>query len=95
MSEPDNGRKEKKKVPEGVWIQFPDADSYFSREKELFSAIADSDGEDDVVIYLKDTKEYKLLPPNRRVEADGELQRKLGGIFGSENVKIRKNPAAG
>nr|WP_296487187.1 DNA polymerase III subunit alpha [uncultured Acetatifactor sp.] len=90
-----NGKKASQKVPEGVWIQFSDADSYFAREKELLSAIADSDGEDDVVIYLKDTKAYKLLPPNRRVQADGELQRKLGGIFGVENVKIRKNAAAG
>ena len=95
MNGSGNGKKASQEVPEGVWIQFSDADSYFAREKELLSAIADSDGEDDVVIYLKDTKAYKLLPPNRRVQADGELQRKLGGIFGVENVKIRKNEAAG
>ena len=63
-----------------------------AREQELFAAIADSDGNDDVVIYLRDTKAYKPLPPNRRVRADMELQRKLAGIFGQENVRIRGIP---
>ena len=82
-------QKQPGKVPEGIWIQFPDADSYFSREEELLSSIADSDGDDDVVIFLKDRKTYKLLPPNRRVHADAELQQKLGALFGLENVKLR------
>ena len=77
------------KIPKGIWLQFPDADSYFAREQELFSAIADSDGNDDVVIYLKNTRGIKVLPPNRRVSADGKLQEKLGVLFGEENVKIR------
>lgn len=80
------------KVPEGIWIQFPDAESYFAREQELLQAIADSDGNDDVVIYLKNTRGLKVLPPNRRVKADGELQRKLGALFGGDNVKIRRKP---
>ena len=76
-------------VPAGIWIQFSDAADYFAREQELLSAIADSDGNDDVVIYLKDSRSYKLLPPNRRVKADRELEELLGGKFGRENVKIR------
>jgi len=73
----------------GVWVQFADAESYFAREQELFSAIADSDGKDNVIIYLKDTKAYKVLPPNRQVKADMGLQQKLGALFGPENVKFR------
>ena len=80
------------KMPEGIWIQFPDAESYFSREQELLQAIADSDGNDDVVIFLKNTRGFKVLPPNRRVKADDGLQRKLGALFGGENVKIRTKP---
>lgn len=79
------------KMPDGLWIQFPDADSYFAREQELLSAIADSDGGDDVVIFLKSTKGIKVLPPNRRVSADGELQQRLGALFGQENVRIRRS----
>lgn len=77
------------KMPDGMWIQFPDADSYFAREKELLGAIADSDGNDDVVIFLKSTRGIKVLPPNLRVRAGEELRRKLAEAFGEENVKIR------
>lgn len=76
-------------MPKGIWLQFPDEDSYLAREQELFSAIADSDGNDDVVIFLKNAKGIKVLPPNRRVSADEGLQARLGMLFGAENVKIR------
>ena len=75
------------RMPAGLWIQFPDAESYFTREKELLDAIADSDGNDDVVIFLKSTRGIKVLPPNRRVHADEELIQRLQGLFGGENVK--------
>lgn len=75
------------RMPAGLWIQFPDAESYFTREKELLGAIADSDGNDDVVIFLKSTRGIKVLPPNRRVHADEELMQRLQGLFGEENVK--------
>ncbi len=75
------------RMPAGLWIQFPDAESYFTREKELLDAIADSDGNDDVVIFLKSTRGIKVLPPNRRVHADEELMQRLQGLFGGENVK--------
>ena len=78
------------RMPAGLWIQFPDAESYFTREKELLDAIADSDGNDDVVIFLKSTRGIKVLPPNRRVHADEELMQRLQGLFGEENVKTVK-----
>ena len=62
---------------------------YQARKEELFAAIADSDGKDEVVIYLRNTKAYKSLPPDCRVAADEKLQQKLSGIFGKENVKCR------
>ena len=78
------------KMPAGLWIQFPDAESYFAREKELLDAIAASDGNDDVVIFLKSTRGIKVLPPNRRVHADEELIQRLQELFGGENVKTVK-----
>lgn len=73
-----------------IWIQFPDAESYLAREKELFSAIADSDGNDDIVIFLKSTGKIKVLTSNRRVNADEALLQKLQALFGAENVKNGK-----
>ena len=79
------------RLPSGIWIQFPDAESYAAREKELLESIADSDGNDDVVIFLRDTKGIKVLPPNRRVNGDETLVRKLEELFGQGNVKIKNS----
>ena len=73
-----------------IWLQFSDAGNYHSREQELLEAIADSDGNDDVVIFLKNTREMKVLPPNMRVNADESLTVKLQELFGAENVKTVK-----
>ncbi|MBO4981996.1 MAG: DNA polymerase III subunit alpha, partial [Lachnospiraceae bacterium] len=76
-------------VPKGVWIQFADAESYGARERELLDTIADSDGNTDVVIFLKSNKAIKVLPPNLRVNADEELRQKLSAVFGEENIRFR------
>ena len=60
--------------------------------QELLQAIADSDGDDDVVIYLRDIKNIKILPQNLRVKADGALMEKLTVLFGKENVKFITKP---
>lgn len=84
-----SARPQPRKIPNGIWIQFPDEDGYREREQELLAAIADSDGDDDVVIFLRNTKAYKVLAPNLRVRADDELREKLSGMFGGENVNIK------
>lgn len=76
-------------VPNGIWLQFEDVDSYLAREKELLGLIADSDGNDDVVIFLRKTKNIKVLPPNRRVCASTELLEKLKAVFGEGNVRVK------
>ena len=50
--------------------------------------LADSDGNDSVVIYIENQKMMKRLPPNRNVCADEELSGKLSERFGAENIKI-------
>jgi DNA polymerase-3 subunit alpha len=77
------------KMPAGIWIQFPDMAGYESRRQELLNALADSHGDVDVVIYLRSTKEIKLLPPNLRVAGDEALLQKLSAIFGEENVRCK------
>ena len=89
--QPQN-RQRISKLPDGIWIQFADAASYKSREKELLESIADSDGTDDVVIFLKNTKEVKVLPPNLKVCADKDLKDRLSALFGEENVKCVAKP---
>ena len=78
-----------KSVPQGVWIQFPDAQTFMQREQELLRTIADSDGNTNVIVFLRDTKAYKVLPPNQQVNPDAKLLQSLREAFGEENVKNR------
>ncbi len=90
--ERNSPRKAAAKMPNGLWIRFEDAADYDRRREELFSAIAGSEGEDDVVIYLKSTKAVKVLPQNQRVSADEFLQKRLGALFGEQNIGVRNIP---
>ncbi len=77
------------KLPAGVWIQFATPESYQAMEQKLFSAIADSDGNDQVVVFIKSTKEFKSLPANWNVQWGDNLQKKLSEIFGAENIRFK------
>ena len=71
-----------------LWIKFPTKAAYEEAEQALFDALAASDGNDGVVIYVENPRAKKNLPPNRNVKADRELVEKLSGMFGEENVKV-------
>ena len=80
---------QKKGLPKGLWIQFQDAAAYREKEQLLLNMLADSDGKDDVIIFLRTEKKMNLLPPNRRVNKDANLVKSLQAVFGEENVKTR------
>ena len=80
------------KMPEGVWIQFPTMEAYQQAQQQLLSAIADSDGQDHVVIYIRNPRSVKILPDNLNVLADEELRQRLNALFGEENVKFLTKP---
>ena len=75
-------------IPRKVWLKFPNMDSYISQEKQLFDSIAQSDGNDTIVIYLEDSKQMKTLPHNRNIKADGEVLERLRGMLGENNVRV-------
>ena len=75
-------------IPRKLWIKFPTKEDYEQGEGELFNLLADSDGNDSVIIYIESAKAIKRLPPNRNVCANRELSVKLGERYGDENVKI-------
>lgn len=78
------------KLPAGVWIQFADFESYKARRRELVDAISDSHGEENVVIFLKSSKDITVLPVNLRVTVDEALLSRLGALFGPDNVKLKR-----
>ena len=75
-------------IPRKLWIKFKNKEDYQQEEEELLSLLADSDGNDSVVIYIEALKAMKKLPPNRNVCADEELAQKLGQRYGKDNIKI-------
>ena len=78
------------RMTSGLWIQFADIASYEASRQELVSALSQSPGQEDVVIFLRSTKGVKVLPPNLRVKADDETIARLGTIFGQDNVKLKR-----
>ncbi len=76
-------------LPEGIWIQFATKESFEQMEQKLYECIADSEGKDSVVIFIKEPKSIKVLPANRNVCANEALKQRLSAVFGQENVKLR------
>ena len=72
-----------------VWLQFANKETYAEKEPELLALIRDSDGGDEVVIYVADPKAVKRLGPNRGVLANKELLNRLENFLGEKNVKVR------
>jgi len=75
-------------IPRKIWLKYPTREAYQAGENRLLKAIADSDGNDIVTIYIEKTREFKNLPRNMSVCADAELKEKLSEILGEDNVKI-------
>ena len=76
------------KLVKKLWIKFADMDAYKSAEKKLFDAIAESEGDDGIVIFIQNPKAMKELPRNHNVRADEILLQKLYELFGKDNVKV-------
>ena len=87
----DNGQSDtgKAKYPNGVWIQFATPEAYAGAEMRLYELTAESDGNDPLVIFVKNPKGIKVLPPNRNVHWDEALKKSLCEAFGEENVRYR------
>jgi len=75
-------------IPRKLWVKFPTKEIYDTRCGELFEVINDSEGKDQVVIYIEENKMIKNLPANRNVNANRDLTSRLSLLFGEDNIKI-------
>jgi DNA polymerase-3 subunit alpha len=71
-----------------LWLQFATMDEYQKKEDELRSIISGSDGMDEVVIYVADTKQIKRFGSRNAVRAEGKLLGDLFILLGKDNVKV-------
>ena len=71
-----------------LWLQFANLKEYEEKEKELFPLLDDSDGNDEVIIYIAQEKRMKRLARSHSVKADSRLVNVLTNFLGEGNVKV-------
>ena len=71
-----------------LWLQFESKEKYLEREGQINQILRQSDGNDEVVIYIANPKAIKRLGRNMTVNAQGPLLGILSEILGEENVKV-------
>ena len=71
-----------------LWLQFATKESYEEKEKELYSRLYGSDGNDEIVIYIASPRAMKRLGPNYNIHINPELVGNLTEFLGEKNVKI-------
>ena len=75
-------------VARRLWVQFENKAEYDAKIDELYDILRDSDGIDQVAIYIREGKEIKKLPPSRNVKIDEELLAKLNAKYSADNIKV-------
>lgn len=75
-------------IPRELWIQFEGREVYEQKVHHLYSLLAESDGNDQVIVFLKKERQMKRLPASRTVKIDQQLLDSLNKEYGGENVKV-------
>ena len=75
-------------IPKKLWIKFATKEIYQEKENKMYQLLADSEGKDQVVVYIETPKAMKTLPPNRWVSADKNLVELLSKEFGEDNIRV-------
>ena len=71
-----------------LWIQFPDKEDFLRNEQIVYGYLADSDGEDEVVIYCQKERAIKRLPRNRNIRIGQEVLSRLMNHYGEKRIKV-------
>ena len=71
-----------------LWIQFPDKATFLDEEQIVYGYLADSEGEDEVVIYCAKERAVKRLPKNRNIQINEQVLSRLMNHFGESRVKV-------
>ena len=75
-------------MPRELWLQFESREEYAKAETGLVDDLMESRGNSTVVIYLKDVKAMKKLPPAYQVHIEDPWLEHMCKKYGSSNVKI-------
>ena len=75
-----------------LWIQFPDKETFLDQEQIVYGYLADSDGNDEVVIYCAKERVVKRLPKNRNIGINEQILSRLMNHFGEKRIKVVEKP---
>ena len=75
-----------------LWIQFPDKPTFLDEEQIVYGYLADSDGDDEVMIYCAKERAVKKLPKNRNIGINEQILSRLMNHFGEKRVKVVEKP---
>ncbi len=82
-------------VPRELWIAFPTVDDFLRRQGEMEDLMAESEGIDEVCVFLRDTRRYRRLSDKGRILISDQTVAAFRRIFGEENVTVRVRKGAG
>lgn len=71
-----------------LWVQFSDKEDFLRSEHILYGYLADSEGDDEVVIYCQKERAIKRLPRNRNIRIGQEVLSRLMNHYGEKRVKV-------
>ena len=71
-----------------LWVQFSDKEDFLRNEHILYGYLADSEGDDEIVIYCQKERAIKRLPRNRNIRIGQEVLSRLMNHYGEKRVKV-------
>ena len=76
------------KTKRELWIQFADKSTFLKEEDALYKMLAESEGENEIVIYCKAERAIKRLPRNKNIQIEPVILSRLTNYFGESDVKV-------
>ena len=76
-------------IPKKLWLRFADMEAYRKSVPRVEEILNASEGADQVIYYIEETKQIRRLPPNQNVKADAGLLEALEQVLSRESVKVR------
>ena len=71
-----------------LWLQFPTKEKFTENEQTLYDMLRDSDGNDEVVIYVASPRAVKRLGKNFNIRIEPGLVNNLTNFLGENNLKV-------
>ena len=75
-----------------LWIQFPNKAQFQESEQIMYGYLADSEGNDEVVVYCQEERAVKRLPRNRNISINSQILGRLMNHYGEKRVKVVEKP---